>query len=378
MINYLDYNASTPIDAEVLKYMTEVYKDHFGNADSRTHLHGVEAREIVENARKQIAEVLAIEPSEIYFTSGATESSNTVILGLAEWGKKNNKTHIITTAIEHKATLEPIKKLEKEGFIADYVSPTISGIANAADIIAKITDKTLLISMQHVNNETGIIQPIKEVGEYCRKHNIYFHIDAAQSFGKLIKELQEVQYDMLSATAHKMYGPQGIGILVSKKKNYKKIPIIQHSFGGGQENGFRPGTLPVALIAGFGKAAEIAILNHDRWQEHYKKLKETAVKLLKASKLNYVINGDQKYCMDTTLSIAFPSVNSEALMIALRPICSLSNGSACTSKDYKLSYVLKAMGLSDEIASSTIRISWGKDTVDVGMDKIIQIVKGMI
>jgi cysteine desulfurase len=229
-----------------------------------------------------------------------------------------------------------------------------------------------------VNNETGIIQPIKEVGEYCKKHNVYFHIDVAQSFGKLIKELQDIKYNMLSATAHKMYGPQGIGILVSKKKNYKKIPLTQHSFGGGQENGFRPGTLPVALIAGFGKAAELAMLNHDKWQERYKKFKSDAVKILEESKLDYVINGDQNFCMDTTLSIAFPGINSEALMIALRPICSLSNGSACTSKDYKLSYVLKAMGLSDEIAASTIRMSWGKDTVDIGMDKIVKIVKEMI
>ncbi|MDR2201749.1 MAG: aminotransferase class V-fold PLP-dependent enzyme [Clostridiales bacterium] len=293
----------------------------------------------------------------------------------AEWGKANNKTHIITTAIEHKATLEPIRQLEKQGFTADFIAPDVSGRVKVEDIISKITGNTLLVSMQHVNNETGIIQPIKEIGEYCQKNGVWFHIDAAQSCGKLISELQAVRYDMLSATAHKMYGPQGIGILVLRKRNYKRLPILPHTRGGGQENGLRPGTLPVALIAGFGKAAEIAIENHDKWAEQSKRLKVDALLTLEKSGVKYTINGEQRYCVDTTLNVAFIGVNSEALMIAIRDSCSLSNGSACTSKDYKLSYVLQAMGIDDKIIENSIRISWGKNTKNLDIKKLIAVVK---
>lgn len=375
MAQYLDYNASTPVDSEVLDYMMSVYKGTAGNADSRTHSHGIAAREVVESARTIIAELLKVDASEIVFTSGATESSNTAILGLANWGKENGKTHIITTAIEHKATLEPIHQLEAQGFSVDYVLPKTSGVIDADELIAKINDKTMLVSVQHVNNETGAIQPAKQIGDYCCLNNILFHVDAAQSFGKLVDELQSIKYDLLSATAHKIYGPQGIGILVMRRRNYKKPPVFPHTFGGGQENGFRPGTLPVALIAGFGKAAELAFIHHAEWQEHCSQIKKTVIKALKESNLNYVINGRINDCVDSTLNVSFIGVNSEALMIAARPYFSLANGSACTSKDYKHSHVLEAMGVSDEVAESSIRISWGKDIQSIDMSQLIRIVK---
>jgi cysteine desulfurase len=366
MAQYLDYNASTPIDFDVLEYMISVYNDIDGNADSRTHSHGIAAREIVESARSNIAGMLRVDTSEIIFTSGATESSNIAILGLANWGRCNSKTHIVTTAIEHKATLEPIRQLAKQGFSADYVLPMSNGVVDADELISKINENTMLVSIQHVNNETGAIQQIDRIGEYCRSNNIYLHIDAAQSCGKLVDELGAANYDLLSASAHKMYGPQGIGILVIRRKDYAKPPIIPQMFGGGQENGIRPGTLPVALIAGFGKAAELAINNHKKWQIHNASIKNALLKELSESGIEFVINGDVDVCVDNTLNISFIGINSEALMIAAKPYFSLANGSACTSKEYKHSHVLEAMGVSKEALESSIRISWGKDTENKG------------
>jgi cysteine desulfurase len=378
MAQYLDYNASTPIDSEVLAYMMSIYTDIIGNSDSRTHSHGVAAREIVESARTVLAKLLKIESSEIVFTSGATESSNTAILGLARWGKNNNKNHIITTAIEHKAILEPFRQLETQGFSADYIYPKPSGVIDANELISKITEKTLLVSVQHVNNETGAIQPIKQIGEYCYLNNIFFHIDAAQSCGKLVDELRNTKYDLLSATSHKIYGPQGVGILVMRRKNYNKPPIPPYIFGGGQENGFRSGTLPVALIAGFGKAAELSITHHLEWQNHCSKIKKTVINALKKSNLDYVINGNIDNCISTTLNISFIGVNSEALIIAAHPHFSLSNGSACTSKEYKHSHVLNAMNVSDEVADSSIRISWGKEIKKIDINLLLDIVKNIL
>jgi cysteine desulfurase len=378
MAQYLDYNASSPLDTEVLQHMISVYQHSIGNADSRTHFHGIAAREVVESARTVIAELLDIDSSELVFTSGATESSNTAILGLAEWGKKNGKTQIITTAIEHKATLEPFRQLQAQGFEADYVIPQKNGVIVADELISKITDRTLLVSVQHVNNETGAIQPIQQIGDFCYDNNVYFHVDAAQSCGKLVYELRKVKYDLLSATAHKMYGPQGIGVLAMRRKNYKKPPVFPHSFGGGQENGFRPGTLPVALIAGFGKAAELALSHYKEWNRHCNALKSSVINSLKKSGTSYAINGGIDVCIGNTLNISFIGVNSEALMIAARPYFSLANGSACTSKDYKHSHVLDAMGVSDEVAESSIRMSWGKDTDSIDMKSLIDIVRNIV
>ena len=378
MAQYLDYSASTPLDAEVLQYMVSAYQNSVGNADSRTHTHGTAARDVVESARNTLADLLGIDSSEIVFTSGATESSNAAILGLAEWGAKSGKTHIVTTAIEHKAILEPFRQLEAQGFSANYVMPKANGAVDLDALTSIITDKTLLVSVQHVNNETGAIQPIQQIGAFCHTNNTHFHVDASQSCGKLVNELKNVQYDLLSATAHKMYGPQGVGILVLRRKNYRMPPVMPHTFGGGQENGFRPGTLPVALIAGFGKAAEIALAHHEEWNQHCTAIKISVLNALASSGLNYVINGDTDICVSNIINVSFPGVNSEALMIAARPFFSLSNGSACTSKDYKHSHVLKAMGVSEEVIESSIRLSWGKDTSGIAMGRLIEFVRNIL
>lgn len=364
---YLDYNASTPVDDRVLDTMINAYKCFYGNPDSRTHDHGGNARKEVEKARGQVASLLGISKNEIIFTSGATESDNLAVLGLVEHGISTNKKHIISTSIEHKAVLEPLKQLKKLGFEIDFISPDISGQINAQELLSKVRADTLMVSVMHANNETGIIQPVQEIGKALWDTDTYFHIDAAQSCGKLVDELKNTKYDLLSLTAHKMYGPQGIGALVLRTKKYKKPPIKPIVFGGGHEGGLRPGTLPVALIAGLGKACEIAAHEHANYLATYHITKEQILKAITSSGIRFEINGNQQYCIPNTLNISFLGVDSEALMLATKQYCSISNGSACTSQDYSHSHVLTAMGLSDERIESAIRISWGKDTFDLSL-----------
>ena len=373
---YLDYNASTPIDLRVLDTMVEIYKNDIGNADSRTHSYGENARTVVEYARGQVAHLFGVSSNEVYFTSGATESNNIAIQGLREYSEKSNKKHIITTAIEHKAVLETVKYLETQGYEVDIIAPDLSGRVDANAILDKVRDDTLLVSVMHVNNETGIIQPVTELGEELYKRDVFFHVDATQSSGKLVEEIRKLKYNMLSFSAHKLMGPQGIGGLILRKKSYKVPPVKAIIFGGQQECGIRPGTIPVALTAGCGKACEIA-------ENEYKKniaimhaIKEKIIEELNDSGIAYHINGNQKYCIGNTLNVCLAGVSSEALMISTRQYCGLSNGSACTSKSYSPSYVLKAMGIPMEQIESSIRISWGPDTsIDYVADNFKELLK---
>lgn len=375
---YLDYNASTPLDQRVLDVMIDVYQNKYGNADSRTHDFGETARSTVESARKQVAELLAVNKDEVFFTSGATESDNITILGLQEYAEKTAKKHIITTSIEHKAVLEPLNQLEKCGIEVTYISPDSSGRINADELLSKVRNDTLLVSVMHANNETGIIQPIDVIGKELSKTETFFHIDAAQSFGKLVDELKNTKYNFLSASAHKMYGPQGVGVLVLKKKRYKMPPVKSIMYGGSQEKGIRPGTIPTALIAGFGKACEIAAKEHGVYYMKYQDNKKYILDALKSSGVDYCINGDLVYAMPNTLNVSFNGVNSEALMLATRQFCAVSNGSACNSSSYKPSYVLSAMGLNLERIESAIRISWGIDSTGLNnFIKMIEIAKSI-
>lgn len=361
---YLDYNASAPIDERVLNCMIDVYKNHIGNADSRTHNYGEDARSVVENARKQVASLLDVNLDEVFFTSGATESNNIALQGLREYAQKTGKNHIITTSIEHKAVLETVKCLENQGFEADFISPDRSGRIREEDILNKVTERTLVVSVMHVNNETGIIQPVKELGEELQKRAVLFHVDATQSCGKLVDELRALKYNMLSFSAHKLMGPQGVGILILRKKSYKLPPVKSIMYGGQQEHGIRPGTIPTALAAGCGKACELAGTEYRRNNELSQQIKDGLLAALDESGLKYHINGDQIYCVPTTLNVCIDGVSSEALMISTKQLCSVSNGSACTSKSYAPSYVLTAMGIPREQIESSIRISWGH-----GVDK---------
>lgn len=356
---YLDYNATTPIDPRVLEVMIDVYKNHPGNADSRTHDYGEDTRKIVEKARQQVAQLLGVNSMDVFFTSGATESNNIAIQGLQKYAESTGKKHIITSAIEHKAVLNTVRYLETKGYRVDYIQPDISGRISKEKVFDLIKEDTLLVSIMHVNNETGIIQPVKEIGDMLADKDILFHVDATQSCGKMVEEIRSLKYDMLSLSAHKFNGPQGIGALILRRKNYKLPPIQAITFGGQQEYGIRPGTTPVALVAGLGKACEIASLEYDKHNQEAKDIKRQIIQLLDEADIKYIINGDQNFCVSNTISVSFEGVSSEALMISTKQYCALSNGSACTSKSYEPSYVLVAMGIPEEQIESTVRISWG-------------------
>ena len=378
---YLDNNSSSPIDERVLAVMVDVYLNSYGNADSRTHNHGEQARIIVENARKQVASLLEINSSEVFFTSGSTESNNITIQGLEEYALKTNKKHIITSAIEHKSILETVNMMKKKGFDVDIVNPDLSGQINVKEILDKVRDDTLLVSVMHVNNETGIIQPVDRLGTELEKRNILFHVDATQSCGKLVDEIRNLKYNMLSFSAHKLKGPQGVGVLILKKKKYKLPPVKNIMYGGQQEGGIRPGTIPVALVAGCGKACEIAEKEYRENSQKCKSLKVILEELLKKSNVNYHYNGAQQYCIDSSVNICFKGVMSEALMLSSKQYCSVSNGSACTSKSYSPSYVLEAMGIPTEDIENSIRISWGPETNEIefrdNINKMIEIAKSL-
>lgn len=376
---YLDYNASAPIDERVLDTMVDVYRNHTGNADSRTHVYGDNARSIVENARRQVAELLSVNPNEVFFTSGATESDNIAVQGLVEFANQSGKKHIITTAIEHKAVLETVKAMGRQGYDVDIVYPGLDGRVSADDVISRVRDDTLLVSVMHVNNETGIIQPVREIGKALKEKGVLFHVDATQSCGKLVDEIRNLDYDMLSFSAHKLRGPQGIGCLILRRKNYTLPPIKAIMYGGQQENGIRPGTIPVALVAGCGKACEISCREYKESKVKLSILKKCLVSLLEQSGLTYHFNGDQKLCVDSTANVCLEGISSEALMIMTKQYCGVSNGSACTSKSYAPSYVLSAMGIPEDRISSSLRISWGPDTdlekMKEGITKVLDTAK---
>lgn len=378
---YLDYNATTPIDERVLTEMVDIYRNSYGNADSRTHDYGENARKIVDKARERVANLLSVDKGEVFFTSGSTESSNIAIQGLKSHALKTGKNHVITSAIEHKAVLSTVKSLEDDGFEVDIIKPEEDGRISFDAVVEKLKDNTFLVSMMHANNETGIIQPVEEIGEVLARKGVLFHVDATQTCGKLVPELKKVKYDMLSMSAHKMYGPQGIGALILRKKRYKLPPVKAIMYGGQQEHGIRPGTTPVALVAGLGKACELAELEYGENSAALIRIKEAVLKLIENSGLEYTFNGDQNFCLSNTINVSFKGVESEALMLSSKQYCGISNGSACTSHDYSPSHVLKAMGIDEERLSEAIRISWGPKTVVEEMAKelsdLLSVAKGL-
>lgn len=359
---YLDWNASAPIAPEVVETMMEVYRNQIGNADSRTHAYGEAVRAVVKHARKQVAALLGVTSAEVFFTSGATESSNIAIQGLAAYAETSGKRHIITSAIEHKAVLETVKAMGRRGFAVDIVAPEPSGRVAKEKIMEKLRTDTLLVSLMHVNNETGVIQPVEELGAELEKREILFHVDATQSCGKLVDELRRLKYRMLSFSAHKMRGPQGVGVLVLKKRDYKLPPVKAILYGGEQERGIRPGTIPAALAAGCGKACELAAMRYKEDGSKLQQIKAMLLQMVDEAGLAYSVNGDAEFSLPSTLNLSLHGISAEALMIAARGGCAISNGSACTSKSYAPSYVLRAMGVPAEQIESSIRLSWGAET----------------
>lgn len=375
MAVYLDYNASAPIDQRVLDRMVDVYRSHYGNADSRTHIFGTEAKEIVSSARKTIADILAVASTDVFFTSGSTESNNMAVLGLLDHALESGRNHFITTSIEHKSVLEAMKRLEEKGCVVDFVSPDASGRIRPQKILDLVTDRTLLVSMMHVNSETGVIQPVEEVGAALAGTGTYFHVDATQGFGKLNDSLRRTRYDMLSITAHKIGGPQGIGAFIMRRdRAYRRPPIKPLMCGGQQERGYRPGTTPVALVAGFALAAELCDKEAAGHMERCAAIKRRFLDAVGG--LSYTLNGDQAHCLPSTVNISFHGVDAEGIFLALKEDYAFSNGSACNSGSHAPSYVLTAMGLDQARVNEAVRISWSHDT-EVDFSALVNYVRSM-
>ena len=367
---YLDYAATTPVDPrvadEVLKYMAH----EFGNAGSRTHSYGQIAKERVRRAREEVAEVVAAKPDEVVFTSGATESNNLSILGLAAHGERTGKQHIISTQIEHKAVLEPLEVLSARGFDVELLPPSAGGWVSAEQVAAALRPDTLLVSVMAVNNETGVIQPIEEIAIALEGHETFFHVDGAQAFGKLIGSLQNRRIDLLAISGHKVSGPKGIGALITRRRGYNRPPLEPLLFGGGQERGLRPGTLPVALIAGLGTAARLALQHADDRAAANQAVKEQMLAALLP--LGAALNGDGDRTITSTLNVSIPGVDAEAAIVALKDVAAFSNGSACTSQSYELSHVLAAAGLPTERIEGALRFSWGPSIRSVPAQEIAE------
>jgi len=353
---YLDCNATTPLEPAVRACVLHFLEKEFGNEGSRTHEYGTAAKQAVQRARAQVASVVRAQSDEVIFTSGATESNNLALLGLQAEGLRSNRRHIVSTAIEHKAVLEPLERLKNLGFEVELIYPERTGLIRVEAITAAIRPDTLMVSLMHANNETGVIQPIEKVAEFLTDHECYFHVDAAQSFGKSIPTLRHPRIDLISVSGHKIYAPKGIGALVMRRRGYTKIPLEPLMWGGGQERGIRPGTLPVPLIAGFGLAAELAEKDHVKRAAKNARFRDDLVNGLKL--LNPIINGEGVPTLPNCVSLAIPGIDSETAMIAMKGIVAASNGSACTSATYQASHVLKAMGIPEEQIFNTVRFSW--------------------
>ena len=373
---YLDCNATTPLDPRVRLVLLRYLDEEYGNEGSRTHEYGSAAKRAVQQARDQVASVVDCKREEVLFTSGATESNNLAILGLVDFGIANNRRHIVSTMIEHKAVLEPLADLGSRGFEVTYVKPQADGIVRAADVLSALRPDTLLVTVMHVNNETGVIQPLDEIASGMANHLAFLHVDAAQSFGKIAATLKNQRIDLISISGHKIYAPKGIGALITRRRGYEKVPLKPLMFGGGQERGIRPGTLPVALIAALGEAAALSVAESGKWMESCASMKEQALKALLP--LGGVPVGPEGGVISSTLNIRFPMLDSEALIVGLQGYAAISNGSACTSSSYKPSHVLKAMGMDDVGATRCVRLSWSHLTPDPDWKKIADRIRLLI
>jgi len=372
---YLDYSATTPIDKRVADKMAHylTLEGDFGNPASRSHKFGWSAEEAVEEARKNVADLVNADPREIVWTSGATEADNLAIKGAAHFYRKKGN-HIITVKTEHKAVLDTCRQLEREGFEVTYLDPEENGLIDLDKLKAAITEQTILISVMHVNNEIGVIQDIEAIGEIARENRVIFHVDAAQSTGKVDIDLQRMKVDLMSFCAHKTYGPKGIGALYVRRKPRVRLEAQMH--GGGHERGMRSGTLPTHQIVGMGEAFRIAKEEMATENERIRMLRDRLYDGLKDMEEVYV-NGDMEHRIAGNLNISFNFVEGESLIMALRDLA-VSSGSACTSASLEPSYVLRALGRNDELAHSSIRFTIGRFTTAEEIDYTIELVRAAV
>lgn len=371
MTTYLDFAATTKVDDRVAEVVQHYMCAEFGNSGSRTHTFGINARSAVETAREHIAEIVASEPADVVFTSGATEANNLAILGLREFAESQGLRHIITTAVEHKAVLEPVEHLEKLGFAVTVLAPDASGVVPIADFERALRPETVLISAMHVNNETGAIQPISEISNLLLDHRAYLHVDAAQGFGKELEILRNPRIDLISVSGHKLYAPKGIGALITRRRaNGARPPLNPLMFGGGQERGLRPGTQPVPLIAGFGEAARLALSEHATRLSKVEALETSVLAFVNAA--GGVVNGDRSRTIPHIVNASFRGLDSEAFIVATKDLVAVSNGAACSSHSYELSHVLEAMGLEDWRIRGAIRFSFSHESVLVESKALVE------
>ena len=356
---YLDHAATTPLDPRVRAEMLRYLDEDFGNAGSRTHEWGLRARTAVEQARDRVAAVVAAGRGDVVFTSGATESNNLALLGLA--AAAGTRKHIISTAIEHHAVLEPLAALERRGFDVTHVLPGRDGAVDPDAILAAVRPETLLVSLMHVNNETGVIQPVAAVADALEGTNVYLHVDAAQSFGRELPALRHPRIDLISVSAHKINGPKGVGALVMRRRNGQRPPLQPLMFGGGQERGLRPGTMPVPLVAGFGLAAELAVERGRRPRRPVPGLSRS--RCCGAWRHSSPSSTAMWPARSRTFSTSrFPGLVAEAAIDAWSGLVAISNGAACTTQSYTCSHVLSAMGLPAWRMDGALRFSWGADS----------------
>ncbi|MDO7085739.1 IscS subfamily cysteine desulfurase [Pseudocolwellia sp. AS88] len=372
---YFDYSATTPVDKRVaekmMQYMTT--DGFYGNPASRSHKFGWQAEEAVDIARNQIADLINADPREIVFTSGATESNNLAIKGAANFYSKKGK-HIITCKTEHKAVLDTCRELERQGFEVTYLDPESNGLIDLKKLNDAIREDTIVVSIMHINNEIGVIQDIAEIGEMCRARKIIFHVDAAQSAGKIAIDMEHLKVDLMSFSAHKIYGPKGIGALYVSRKPRVRLEAQTH--GGGHERGMRSGTLPTHQIVGMGEAFRIAKEELEQDRVHVTKMRDRLWAGISTMEQVF-INGDEEKRYPGNLNVSFNFVEGESLIMALKDLA-VSSGSACTSASLEPSYVLRALGLNDEMAHSSIRFSFGRFTTEEEIDHAINIIQQSI
>ena len=364
---YLDYHATTPVDPRVLDTMIPYFREHFGNAASRNHAFGWEAEEAVEKGRKQVAELVGATAKEIIFTSGATESNNLALKGVAEmYAEKGN--HIITAATEHKAVLDTCKHLEKNGCRVTYLPVQADGLIDLDMLREAITDKTILISIMYANNEIGVIQPVAEIGKIAKERGVLFHTDAVQAAGKIPVNVLKDNIDIMSLTAHKLYGPKGVGALYVRRKS-PRVQLTAQMDGGGHERGMRSGTLNVPGIVGFGKACELCQQEMAEESVRLKALRDKLKDKLQSELDETYINGTMESRLPHNLNISFAYVEGESLLMGINDVA-VSSGSACTSATLEPSYVLKALGAGDDLAHSSIRFGLGRFTTEEEIDYV--------
>lgn len=376
---YLDYQATTPCDPRVVEAMMPYFTEKYGNPHSRNHVFGWDAEEAVEISRKQVADLIGANAKDVIFTSGATESNNLAIKGVARFYKSQGKNHIITCVTEHKCVLDTCRYLELDGFEVTYLPVQTNGLISLEDLEKAIKDNTILVSIMAVNNEIGVVQPIKEIGALCRNRGVFFHTDAAQAVGKIDIDVEDMNIDLLSISGHKIYAPKGVGALYVRRR--PRVRLVSQMNGGGQERGLRSGTLSPALCVGLGTACEIA---KNEMHEEYQRLTQLNQRMLdglRSELKDIYLNGDAEKRIPGNLNISFAFVEGEGLMMAIKNLC-LSSGSACTSASLEPSYVLASIGVAEDLAHTSLRIGIGRFTteeeIDIATRDIIKAVKELL